>query len=118
MIKVLRFSTVIIIISLMGLIGFTGCSQTYVPVYTEVQKMPLNLPPYDKIKFEDVKFKVINYNGEPYFSLDSSNYSRLSRNMTVIQNYIKYLKSAINQYKDYYEGGNEEVENGKNGETP
>ena len=39
-----------------------GCTVTqHVPVYTEVQKTPLNLPPYEDIKFEEVHFKVIQY---------------------------------------------------------
>lgn len=101
-----RLAVNIIIGSLILLlcVSLSGCSvQQHVPVYTEVQKTPLNLPPYDEIKFEDVEFKVISYEEKPYFALDTDNYSKLSRNMVTIQNYIKYLKGSVKQYRDYYE---------------
>lgn len=86
-------------------VSLGGCSvQQHVPVYTEVQKTPLNLPPYDEIKFEEVQFKVISYEEKSYFALDTDNYSKLSRNMVTIQNYIKYLKNSVKEYQDYYEG--------------
>lgn len=81
-----------------------GCTVTqHVPVYTEVQKTPLNLPPYEDIKFEEVHFKVIQYEDKPYFTLDTENYSKLSRNMVTVQNYLKYLKNSIKEYQNYYE---------------
>jgi hypothetical protein len=84
-----------------------GCStQTVVTEYKEVQKTPLDLPKYPSIKFEEVNFVVLN-NDKVYFALTAEEYGKLSRNMQTTKNYIQYLKSSLDQYKQYYEGGDD-----------
>lgn len=87
-------------------IGLAGCSSNkeVVTVYKEVQKTPLELPEYPEIKFKDVKFEVINVDDKIYYGLDVENYTHLSKNMSEVTSYIKYLKTSLNKYRDYYEG--------------
>lgn len=96
----------ILAIILLGLtISLGGCSQSL--VYQEVQKQPLALPEYPALDFKPVEFRVLEEENKTFFALDTENYSNLSKNMTEIQGYIKYLKESLKKYQEYYEGRRE-----------
>lgn len=99
----LKFLIIFTVIISIGSISGCAFHKEVVPVYNEVQRTPLKLQDYPEIKFEDVNFEVINYDDKVYYGLDVRNYSNLSKNMSEITSYIKYLKTSLKKYKEYYE---------------
>lgn len=117
------------ILLLSSVVLLTGCASIFGPsvkqietVKVEVSKPALNLPNPEPLKLRETKWVVITKEnadkifeeleakGQPValFALTADGYEALSINIADIKTFIGTQKEIIIQYRDYYEGDEDE----------
>ena len=113
------------ILLLSSVVLLTGCASIFGPsvkqietVKVEVSKPALNLPNPEPLKLRETKwvvvtkenadkiFEELEAKGQPValFALTADGYEALSINIADIKTFIGTQKEIIIQYRDYYEG--------------
>jgi len=113
------------ILLLSSVVLLTGCASIFGPsvkqietVKVEVSKPALNLPNAEPLKLRETKwvvvtkenadkiFEELEAKGQPValFALTADGYEALSINIADIKTFIGTQKEIIIQYRDYYEG--------------
>ena len=117
------------ILLLSSVVLLTGCASIFGPsvkqietVKVEVSKPALNLPNPEPLKLRETKwvvvtkenadkiFEELEAKGQPValFALTADGYEALSINIADIKTFIGTQKEIIIQYRDYYEGDEDE----------
>ena len=92
------------LLSIIILFSLTACSSSDIKVKVKPLKRPdLNIVIQKPLKLETLRFYVQIQNGAPGYCLDTQNYSNLSGNMEIIQNYLDMQRVIIESQKQYYE---------------
>lgn len=83
----------------------SACSTTNtVPILQKEQKTKLELTKPKPLKLTDVKWKIIEKDGKPFFVVDAEGYSILAKNFEELQNRLWLDHNIILKYQEYYEG--------------
>jgi hypothetical protein len=105
--------------------GLTGCALFDKPVEIQTianEKVKLELEPPKPVKPRDINFVVItadnyqevfnemeeNAQDQVLFGLSDDDYEKLSLNLLELRNFIYQQRVIIEQYKNYYEGSEDE----------